>query len=99
MERSPFGHRHTIGITRREYLQVGYSGLLGLALPQVAHAAATGGQPRRQRSVILVFLTGGASHLDTLDLKPNAPAEVRGEFQPIATNVPGIQICEHLPEL
>src|SRR5207249_9957336 len=87
-----------------EFLQVGYSGLLGIglagALQRVeaapASAPGTGG---RAKSMILVFLTGGPSHLDTFDLKPNAPAEVRGEFQPMATSVPGIQISEHLPGL
>ena len=51
------------------------------------------------QSVILVNLTGGLSHLDSLDMKPDAPAEIRGEFKPIATAVPGIQVCEHLPQL
>ena len=49
--------------------------------------------------MILVFFTGGLSHLDSFDMKPDAPEEIRGEFRPIATRVPGIQICEHLPEL
>ena len=49
--------------------------------------------------MILVFLTGGLSHLDSLDMKPDAPEGIRGEFRPIATRVPGIQLCEHLPEL
>ena len=49
--------------------------------------------------MILVFLTGGLSHLDSLDMKPDAPEGIRGEFHPIATGVPGIQVCEHLPEL
>ena len=53
----------------------------------------------KPKSVIIVFLTGGASHLDTFEMKPDAPPEVRGEYKPIATNVPGIQICEHLPRL
>src|SRR5207302_10966891 len=92
------GHRHTIGMTRRELLQVGYSGLLGVGLPsllaQRAQAAETGrsagGGSRRPKSVILVFLTGAPSHLDMFDMKPDAPPEVRGEFQPIATTVPGV---------
>jgi uncharacterized protein (DUF1501 family) len=101
------GHRHTTGITRRELLQVGYSGLLGIGLPslldQRALAAAAGQSrgktARKPKSVIIVFLTGAPSHLDMFDLKPDAPAEVRGEFQPVATKVPGIQISEHLPRL
>jgi hypothetical protein len=87
---------------RRELLQVGVSSLLGISLPALyagrAVASRTADQGR-SRSVILVLLTGGPSHLDTLDLKPEAPAEMRGEFKPIATAVPGIQICEHLPLL
>jgi hypothetical protein len=95
------------GITRREVLQVGALGLLGISLPslleQQALCAARSTSPspksRREKSVILVYLTGAPSHLDTFDLKPDAPAEVRGDFKPIATRVPGLQICEHLPRL
>jgi hypothetical protein len=93
-------------VTRREWLQAGYAGLLGIGLPSLlgrpAHAAAqraAPGSPAKARSVILVFLTGAASHLDTFDLKPDAPKEVRGEFKPVATQVPGLHICEHLPRL
>jgi hypothetical protein len=98
-------HRHGIGINRRELLQVGFSGLLGIGLPalmteraQAARQAHAGGR-KKSGSVILVFLTGAASHLDTFDMKPAAPPEVRGEFKPIATTVPGIHVCEHLPRL
>jgi hypothetical protein len=99
-----FGHRHSIGITRREWLQVGYTGLLGLGVSSLlpgrnAAAATAGTTSRRGKSVILVFLTGAPSHLDTFDLKPDAPPEVRGEFKPIATTVPGFQVSEHLPHL
>jgi hypothetical protein len=96
------GHRHTIGVTRREMLQVGYSGLLGIGLSSLlTHraAAAQGSRPGKPKSLILVFCTGAPSHIDTFDLKPDAPAEVRGEFKPIATRVPGLAICEHLPRL
>lgn len=106
-ETSPFAHQHAIGMNRRELLQVGYSGLLGVGLPaalsktNVAGAAeptdAAGN--RRPKSVLLIFLTGAASHHDTFDMKLDAPAEVRGEFRPIATSVPGYSICEHLPLL
>src|SRR4051812_46259232 len=94
-------HRHSTGLTRRELLQVGYSGLLGLGLPSLlAHRARAESAPaKRPRSVILVFLTGAPSHLDMFDLKPNAPVEVRGTFRPIATRAPGVQVCEHLPHL
>jgi uncharacterized protein (DUF1501 family) len=101
------GHRHTIGISRREWLQVGYSALLGVGLPtllaQRVRAAGVkrseGRASRKPKSIILVFLTGAPSHLDTFDMKPDAPPEVRGEFQSIATKVPGFRICEHLPRL
>src|SRR6516162_1157372 len=94
------GHRHTIGITRREALQVGYSGLLGIGLSSaLAGRAQASNAKRKPKSMILVFLTGAASHIDTFDMKPDAPAEVRGEFKPIATNVSGLHICEHLPRL
>jgi len=94
---------HPARVSRRELLQVGYSGLLGIGLSsltaQQAFAETTGRSGKRGRSVILVFLTGAASHLDTLDPKPDAPAEVRGEFKPIATRTPGMQLSEHLPRL
>jgi hypothetical protein len=107
MTSSIAGHRHSIGITRREMLQVGYSGLLGLGLPSLlagrAQAAketrANGGKVRQPKSMILVFLTGAPSHLDTFDMKPEAPVEIRGEFKPIATKLPGMFMCEHLPRL
>ena len=86
--------------TRRTALQAGAIGLLGLGMAElsVARALADPSAPHA-RSVIFVFLTGGLSHLDSFDLKPGAPDTVRGEFQPIATRTPGIQICEHLPLL
>ncbi len=97
-------HRHTLGVTRRELLQVGYSGLFGLGLPGLlarqARSAETGnGRPGRAKQVILVFLTGAASHHDTFDMKPDAPAEIRGEFRPISAATPGLFVCEHLPQL
>jgi hypothetical protein len=93
-------HLHTTGLTRREMLQVGYSGLLGVSLPSLLsqRAAAVEASPP-PKSVLIVFLTGAASHHDTFDMKPDAPAEVRGEFKPIATSVPGLHVCEHLPRL
>jgi hypothetical protein len=101
------GHEHRIGLNRRELLQVGYSGLLGIGLPSLlssrkAQASAnsrTGVSSTKPKSVVLIFLTGAPSHHDTFDMKPEAPAEVRGEFQPIATSVPGLFVCEHLPQL
>lgn len=88
------------GVSRRSFLRVGSLGFGGLTLPNVlrrqAQAAVTGQQVKK-KSVILVWLAGGPSHLDMYDLKPQAPAEVRGEFNPIPTNVSGVEISEHLP--
>jgi uncharacterized protein (DUF1501 family) len=92
-------HQHRIGITRREWLQVGYSGLLGIGLSSLLAQRGQATPARTPRSVIIVFLTGAPSHLDTFDPKPDAPAEIRGEFRPIATRVPGLWISEHLPRL
>ncbi len=86
------------GFTRRSFLQAGSAGLAGLTLPalvqqQVAGAVADG----KIRNCITIFLVGSPGHLDTWDMKPEAPAEIRGKFKPIDTNVPGVQICEHFP--
>ena len=101
MERLNSKHRHGIGVTRREILQVGYSGLLGMGIPSICagRAAAGAASARKCKSVVVIFLTGAPSHLDTFDLKPLAPAEIRGAFKPIATKAPGVAICEHLPQL
>src|SRR5438128_524624 len=100
--RPPVNCPGPVGITRRNMLQIGAIGALNLALPQVLAAgerpARTGRAPRAD-SCILVFLNGGSSHLDMWDMKPDLPKELRSEFQPIATSVPGIQVCEHLPRL
>lgn len=87
------------GVSRRSFLRLGGLALGGLTLPQLLRAEAGAGLSRSQKSVIMVFLSGGPPHQDTFDLKMDAPVEIRGEFQPIATRVPGIQICEHLPRL
>ena len=87
-------------VNRRELLQVGYSGAIGLGLPAVLRQqAAAAAAKARARSVIIVFLTGAASHHETFDMKPDAPAEVRGEFKATSTSVPGLHVCEHLPKL
>jgi hypothetical protein len=83
-------------------LQVAAGGVLGLNLGGLLQAqVASGSLAARQpiKSCILIFYYGGPSHLDTFDLKPEAPADIRGEFKPISTSVPGLQICEHLPKL
>ncbi|MCI0638660.1 MAG: DUF1501 domain-containing protein [Gemmataceae bacterium] len=89
------------GVTRRNFLQIGAFGAsLTLAdmLRLRASANAPGGSGTRSKSAIMVYLGGGPSHMDMWDLKPDAPAEFRGEFRPIATNVTGVQICEHFPQ-
>ncbi len=86
--------------TRREALRLGAVGLGGLTLPGLFRLEARAvANRRRARSVIMLFLSGGPSHLDMFDLKPDAPQEIRGEFRPIDTSVAGIQIGEHLPRL
>lgn len=87
------------GVSRRNFLKIGALGLGGLALPQLLRAEAQKGIGKSHKSVIMIFLPGGPSHQDIFDLKPDAPAEIRGEFKPISTAVPGIQITEHLPKL
>src|SRR3954447_10695655 len=93
------GRRFCDGATRRDFLRIGGLALGGLSLPQILRAAADAGVRSSHRAVIMVFLSGGPPHQDMVDLKPDAPAEIRGEFNPIRTNVPGIDICEHLPRL
>lgn len=88
------------GVTRRELLQVGGAGMLGLNLPKVwAAESASPPTKARAKSVIFVFLYGGPSQLETFDMKPQAPSTIRGPFRPIASRTPGLQICEHLPRL
>src|SRR5262245_53651675 len=88
--------------SRRDVLQLGALGVCGLSLPGLLEARAA--QPRERgtrsgkaKSCILIFHQGGPAHQDTFDMKPAAPAEIRGEFKPISTSVPGYQVCEHLP--
>jgi hypothetical protein len=89
-------HLPELRLRRRAVLQAGAIGLAGPSLAQLARADSNASSAK---NVLFVFLTGGISHQDSFDLKPRAPAEVRGEFQPIATATPGIEICEHLPLL
>ena len=87
-------------IHRRDFLRAGSIPLFGLGLPQLLRAReAAKPQAAKAKSCIVLFMWGGPAHQDTWDLKPNAPAEYRGEFKPIATKVPGVQISEHLPKL
>ncbi|MCS6858928.1 MAG: DUF1501 domain-containing protein [Abditibacteriales bacterium] len=88
------------GISRRSFLQVGFISALGLTLPDFLRLKAEGAVKNdKQRAIILVWLWGGPSQLDTWDMKPDAPIEYRGPFSPIKTNVPGIEICELFPRL
>ncbi|HUY93379.1 MAG TPA: DUF1501 domain-containing protein [Pirellulales bacterium] len=86
-------------ISRRSWLRIGGLALGGLGLPEILRAEARSGAQKPAKGIIMVLLPGGPSHLDMYDLKPDAPAEIRGEFRPIATNTPGIEICELLPRL
>src|SRR5436190_1077019 len=91
------------GVSRRALLKVGGAGL-GLSLTGLLQARENakpvdvGGLPPL-KSCVIVFYYGGPSHIDTYDVKPNAPPEVRGQFQPISTSVPGVLVCEHLPKM
>ena len=89
------------GITRRETLKAGaLTAMGGFGLPQMMAAEAAGMvEGAKAKNVIFVFLLGGAATQDMYDLKPQAPSEIRGEFKPIPTTVPGIEVCEHLPKL
>ncbi|HEY3788880.1 MAG TPA: DUF1501 domain-containing protein [Urbifossiella sp.] len=93
--------RHPIGVSRRELLQVGYSGLVGLGLSSTirAETAQSPGSKQAPKSVIVVFLTGAMSHIDTFDPKPDAVSEVRGQYGVINTKVPGYQVGELLPKM
>lgn len=97
-------HRFCDGATRRDFLQIGAFGagltLADMIRPSTASAAGSAarrGASRSQKSAIMIYLPGGPSHIDMYDLKPDAPAEFRGEFRPIRTNVSGVEICEHFP--
>ncbi len=90
-------HRFCDRVSRRSFLKIGGLAMGGLTLPELLRAEAQSGIGRSRKAVIMIFLSGGAPHQDMYDLKMDAPAEIRGEFKPIDTAVPGIQICEHLP--
>jgi hypothetical protein len=93
-------HTHSpIGFTRREAMQIGYSGLMGLGLPSLLKSRLLAQSQTTPKSIIIVFLTGAPSHHDTFDMKPDAPAEIRGEFKTTATSTAGLHVCEHLPKL
>ena len=87
------------GMSRRSWLQIGSLAMGGLTLPQILRGESQGGPRKRIKGVIMVILPGGPTHLDMYDLKPDAPIEIRGDFRPIATTVPGMEICELMPRL
>ena len=87
------------GVTRRDFLRMGGLALGGLSLPGLLRAESNAGVGRSHKAVIMVFLAGGPPHQDMFDLKPDAPEGIRGEFRPIPTNVPGLDICEYMPRL
>lgn len=97
-------HRTCDGVRRRDFMKVGVVGSLGLTLPDFLRLSEAGetkrsNRPKRATSAIFIEMPGGPSHMDTFDLKPDAPKEYRGTFNPIKTNVPGVEISEHLPKL
>ncbi|MFO0888693.1 MAG: DUF1501 domain-containing protein [Isosphaeraceae bacterium] len=87
------------GLSRRDFLGLGALAMGGLAWPGLLRAEAGTGISRSHKAIIMVFLAGGPPHQDMVDLKPDAPADIRGDFRPIATNLPGFQVCEHMPRL
>jgi hypothetical protein len=91
-------HRYCDGLSRRSFLRVGSLGLAGLALPEFLRLKAQTPSATRDTAVILIWLDGGPTYMDTYDLKPDAPNEYAGELRPIATRAPGVQICELMPE-
>ncbi len=95
-----FPHKHTIGVNRRELLQVGFSALLGASAVSTASAKSKDSLSRgKPKQLLVVFLTGAASHLETFDPKPDAPPEIRGEYKHIQTRTPGLLACEHIPKI
>src|SRR5690242_13372652 len=98
--RSSCCHSYFPPLTRRHLLQVSGLSLLGLSLPAMLRAAEGGRKHKaRARAVIFLYQWGGPSHHDSFDMKPSAPEAIRGEFKPIASNVPGVSICERLPRM
>ncbi len=93
------GNAHCDGLARREFLKIGGMAAGGLSLAQLLKLEALAGTGKSHKAVINIYLPGGPSHIDMFDLKPNAPREIRGEFRPIGTNIPGMEICELFPRL
>lgn len=101
-QRRPTQHRHTQhcdGIRRREFMRIGALGFGGLTLAQLLRLEAAAGLSHSRKAVLLLHLDGGPPQWETIDPKPHAPAEIRGEFGPISTALPGVQICELMPKV
>ncbi|MFM7866353.1 MAG: DUF1501 domain-containing protein, partial [Planctomycetaceae bacterium] len=94
---SQSGSRYCDGYSRRSFVQLGATGLFSAGLPGLLAAKASQPAAARQTSVILLWLDGGPGHMDTYDMKPEAPAEYRGIWKPIPTNVPGMEVTELFP--
>jgi hypothetical protein len=97
--KSPRRNEFCDGIHRRDFLKIGGLVMGGLSLPQILAAEAQGGVKRSHKAIINIFLPGGPPHQDMWDIKLDAPSEIRGEFQPITTKVPGVEICELFPRI
>lgn len=93
----PSRNRFCDGLPRRDFLKIGGMVLGGLSLPQLLRTEAQSGAGGSHKAIINIFLPGGPPHQDMWDIKLDAPSEIRGEFRPIKTNVPGIEICELFP--
>ena len=96
---SDSAHGYCDGVSRRDFLSIGAAGFAGLTLPGLLQAEEAAGTAATGKSIINIILSGGPTHMDTFDLKPNAPKEYRGEFQPIPTAADGLEICELFPQL
>lgn len=87
------------GLNRRNFIKIGALGMGGLSLPHLLKAESLSGVGNSNKAIIMIYLPGGPPHQDMYEIKTEAPSEIRGEFKPIKTNVPGIHVCEHLPLL
>jgi hypothetical protein len=93
------GQRFCDGVSRRDFLKIGGLAMGGFALTDILAAEARAGVRASHKAIIMIYLPGGPPHQDMFDLKIDAPSEIRGEFKPIKTKVPGIEICEHMPRI
>ena len=91
--------RHCDGVSRRDFLTAGAAGMVGLTLADLLRLEAQAGIGSSNKAIVNIHLDGGPPQMDTIDMKPEAPAETRGIFQPMATNLPGFQICELMPQM